>query len=282
MELTEETGEPNAGRGRNRMVRKIVAAALALCMVLAAGGNQAVVAQAFDNIPGLQRAVIRAYLAPTDDSLEVTLVDINDQGTPIGEPEVVSRATATVATPELTTVSGVVLLSIGIFEFDSSASATGAFDRLSSFAEDVSSSEPVFRGGSRALLQGIGDQSFHATAVQNRDGLPFSYLFTVVRSDRYVYLLQGTLVRLDATAEARRMLSALIANPVGGAENHDPDGQSTGGLWDKYTGVDPVLIEGSLVYDTGVFPTEAGTPASSGSGGPLLHVSSLRFGQDVP
>jgi hypothetical protein len=213
-------------------------------------------AQSFESLPGLERAVVRAYMAPGDESIEVSVAETNEQGTPLAEPEIVQSSTPSVATPDPATVSGAVFLSIGVFEFDSPESATTAFDSLALYAVEVSSSDPQFAGGSRIELDGVGDQSVHATAVQERDGIPFSYLLTAVRSDRYVYLIQGTLVRLDATAEVQRMLTPLIENPTGGPETFDPNGNSTGGLWDKYIGVDPVLIEGSEIFDVVIFPTD--------------------------
>jgi hypothetical protein len=233
-----------------------MAAAFGICMALALGLGQPVAAQSFDSLPGLERAVVRAYIAPNDESIEVSVVETNDQGTPLAKPEIVQSSTPDVATPDSATVSGVVFLSIGVFEFDSADSATSAFDTLARFAVDVSSGDPQFAGGTRTELDGIGDQSIHATATQMHEDIPFSYLFTVVRSDRYVYLIQGTLVRQDATEEARRLLPPMIENPAGDAAAFDPSGKSTGGLWDKYIGVEPVLIEGSDIFDVVVFPTD--------------------------
>ncbi len=236
------------------MVRKVMAA-FGICMALAVGLGQPAAAQSFESLPGLERAVVRAYIAPSGESTEVTVVRENEEGTPLAEPEIVQASTPA-ATPDPATLTGVVFLSIGVFEFDSADSAIAAFNSLAMYATEVSSSDPQFAGGSRTELDGIGDQSIHATATQTRQDVPFSYLLTVVRGDRYVYLLQGTLVRQDATEEVRRMVPRLIENPVGETVTFDPNGNSTGGLWDKYIGVDPVLIDGSDIFDVIVFPTD--------------------------
>ncbi len=237
------------------MVRKVMAA-FGFCMALVLVMGQPVAAQSFESLPGLERAVVRAYIAPSNESTEVTVVRENDQGTPLAEPRIVEASTPDAATPDPASLSGVVFLSIGVFEFDSADSASAAFDSLALYATEVSNADPQFAGGSRTELDGIGDQSIHATATQMRQDVPFSYLLTVVRGDRYVYLIQGTLVRQDATEEVRRMVPRLIENPAGEGGTFDPNGKSTGGLWDKYIGVDPVLLEGSDIFDVIVFPTD--------------------------
>jgi hypothetical protein len=230
---------------------------LLAAMCVLAGGALApgTAAQGFSDLPGLERAIVRGYISPP------TETDGNGAGTPISE-----NAATPVATPDPATLSGVVFLSIGVFQFDGEASAESAFDLFSELVGGVVERDPQFAGGEIVPLDASGNESIHAVAAHVDQDIPFSMLFTVVRDGKYLYVLQGTLVRLDATAEANRMVNALVGtDPGAGPETFDPNGGSTGGLWDVYANVDPVLIEGSLLTDAIVFPDPSSNVESSGN-----------------
>jgi hypothetical protein len=204
-------------------------------LALLGSSGPAAAAQGFADLPGLQRGVVRAWLAPATAAA--------DGGT----------ATPTTATPmplfDAATMSGTIFLSIGVFEFDSGESATGAFESLATYVSEASDSDPQFAGGSRSDL-GLGDQSLAATSTVEDGDIPFSYLVAVVRQDNLVFLLQGTFVRLDPAAEAERLVMGLLAGAASeGAGTYDAAGGSTGGLWDIFSQVEPVIVPGTEVLD---------------------------------
>lgn len=195
-------------------------------------------AQGFDDLPGLEQGVVRAWLAP--ETAEA------DPSTPVAGPSLAATP-APVLDP--VTMSGTIFLSIGVFDFDSDESATNGFESLAAFVAQVSDSDPQFAGGSRTDL-GIGDQSLAATSNTVKDDIPFSFLVAAVRQGDMVYLLQGTLLRLDAPTETTRLATALIAGAPGdGDVTYDAAGGSTGGLWDVFAYVEPALVPGTEVMD---------------------------------
>ncbi len=198
-------------------------------------------AQGFADLPGLERAVVRAWLAP--ESADTSAAS------PVPGQDLVGTPAPTL---DPATVSGTLFLSIGVFEFDSDDTAIGGFDSLASYVAQVSDGDPQFAGGSRTEL-GIGDQSLAATSTQAKDDIPFSFLVAVVRQGDLVFLLQGTLVRLDATTETSRLVTSLLAG-VPGEESgtYDPAGGSTGGLWNVFANVEPAIVPGTEVLDATV------------------------------
>lgn len=228
---------------------------LALTLITTLGlvlaSSPAASAQSFDSLPGLERAVVRAWLAPAMETVEETLVDLNDLGTPIGTPTVIFRSTPDVPTPDPATVSAVVFLGIGVFAFDTEDHAVSAFESLADYVTQVSDADEQFAGGSRTSLADLGDQSLHATSTLVQEDIPFSFLLTTVREGTTVYLLQGTFVRVDATAEAERLVSSLLAGTAGeGDGTYSETGDSTGGLWDLFVEVEPVMLPGTEVFDS--------------------------------
>jgi hypothetical protein len=189
-------------------------------------------------LPGLEEAVVRAWLMP----------EIDGEGTPA------ASGTPMAAPFDSATGASTVVLTIGAFRFDSEDAASAAFETLAQFAVDTSDLDPSFAGGSRVELP-LGDQSIHASAKQTRMDVPFTYFITVVRQGTEVFLLQGTLIRLDPTTEATRLATALLQSPTGDGEMVlDPNGGSTGGLWDRFASVNPTILPGTTVMDTIIYP----------------------------
>lgn len=219
-------------------MRKSTLILLVSCLASLVLAASPAAAQGFNELPGLERAVVRAWLAPETTGAA--------SSTPIAGP---SLAAIPAPTLDPATMSGVIFLSIGVFEFDSDESATNGFDSLAAYVTQVSDSDPQFAGGSRTGLE-IGDQSLAATSTQVQDDIPFSFLVAVVRQGDLVYLLQGTLLRLDAPTETARLVTALMSGTPGeDAVIYDAAGGSTGGLWDVFANVEPAIVPGTEVMD---------------------------------
>ena len=234
-------------------MRRLILALVAIGMLGITPGSAS--AQSFDEMPGLEQVVVRAWIAPSTETLVETTGGTNEQGTPISEVTTVTTTATPEATPDPATFSAVVFLSIGIFDFDSVENATTGYEAFAATITDVSASDPQFADGELTTLDNLGDQATHAVAGYVEDDIPFSLVFTVVQDGERLYLFQGTLVRLDGTAEVERMAQAMIAADAGDTEPaFDANGASTGGVWDLYAGVEPVLLDGSQVSDTIVFP----------------------------
>ncbi len=218
-------------------MRKSTLLLIVSCLVSLLLASSPAAAQGFADLPGLERAVVRAWLAPES----TTVIE----STPIAGP--------TAATPAPTinpaTDSGTIFLSIGVFEFDSDESAANGFDSLAAYVTQISDGDPQFAGGTRADL-GLGDQSLAATNTMEQEGIPFSFLVAVVRQGNLVYLLQGTLLRLDAPTETTRLVTSLLAGAPGDdAETYAAAGGSIGGLWNVFAGVEPAIVPGTEVMD---------------------------------
>jgi len=221
------------------MRRSTFALMFALVALLSSAASP-VSAQGFADLPGLERAVVRAWLAPATTESGAT-----------STPEVGPVATSATPAPTFdpATMSATIFLSIGVFEFDSPESATMGFESLAGYVTQVSDGDPQFAGGSRTEL-GLGEQSLSATNAMEEEGIPFSYLLTVVRQGELVYLLQGTLVRLDPMAEVDRLVSELLAGVAeDGPGSYDEAGGSTGGLWNVFAHVEPVIVPGTETMD---------------------------------
>lgn len=221
-------------------MRKFTFFLVSTFLVLLMSSPSPVSAQGFADLPGLERGVVRAWLAPATTAAGL-------ESTPAVGP------VATTATPAPTfdpaTMSATIFLSIGVFEFDSVESATAGFDSLAGYVSQVSDTDPQFAGGSRTGLD-KGDQSLAATNAVEDEGIPFSYLLTVVRQGELVYLLQGTFVRLDPAVEVDRLVGGLLAGVAeDGTGTYDEAGGSTGGLWSVFVQVEPVILPGTETLD---------------------------------
>lgn len=227
------------------------------CLGLALGPGPAVMAQSFEAMPGLQRAVVRAWLGPPT---AIGEAEGSEAGTPVAGPTLPSAGTPVAI--DAATMSGVVFLSIGVFEFDSDDHAVGAFSSLAEYVMQVSDSDPQFAGGSRTELTGLGDQSLFAANTVTQHEIPFSFLVATVRQGTMVYLLQGTLVRLDAATETRNLATGLLnGTATPGDGTYGEPGTSTGGLWDVFAAVEPTVLPGTEVMDATIKTADPnGTP----------------------
>lgn len=199
-------------------------------------------AQSFESLPGLQRGVVRAWLGPATEARVTTAATPSVGPVALTTPEPVADSA---------TMSGVVFLSIGIFEFDTEDNAVSAFESLADYVTQVSDGDSQFAGGSRTSFTDLGDQSLHATSTTVEEDIPFSFLLTTVRDGTMVYLLQGTFVRVDATVEAERLVTGLLAGTAGdGDGTYSETGDSTGGLWVLFDEVQPVMLSGTEVFDS--------------------------------
>jgi hypothetical protein len=201
--------------------------ALAAVMSMAGGAS----AQSFGDLPGLEDAVVRAWMAPGESN----------------------------GTPAATDGPGVVFLSIGIFDFESDATSAPAYTQFAMMAEESAQADPLMAGASIGPIPGKSDQSTAAIATREDQGIPFTTIFAVARKGDLLYVIQASLVRVDGPDELERMTAAVIATPIGGEPTFVPEGTSKGGLWDKLNAAKPTLMPGSFVFDSIIFPTPAGT-----------------------
>jgi hypothetical protein len=209
-------------------------------LALLISSTSPVSAQGFADLPGLERGVVRAWLAPATS-------ETAGDSTPAVGPVVTTATPVPALDPA--TMSATIFLSIGVFEFDSVESAGAGFDSLAGYVMQVSDGDPQFAGGSRTE-PGMGEQSVAATNTMEQEGIPFSYLLTVVRQGSLVYLLQGTFVRLDPADEVERLVSGLLAGAAeDGPGTYDEAGGSTGGLWSVFAHVEPVIVPGTEILD---------------------------------
>lgn len=219
------------------------------------GGGSAATAQSLDSLPGLQQAVVRAWIMP-EEVPSVQARTLQPRTLSMQESTPPASPAATPAAPRFdpATDEATVVLTLGAFRFDSEQAAQAGFSTLAQFVVDTSDLDPSFAGGTRVDVP-LGDEAILASATQDRGGVPFAYLITAVRDGNDVFLMQGTLVGLDPVAEATRMMTAVVeTEAVDGEMQLNVAGTSTGGVWDRLTPVTPVLIPGTEVMDSIIFP----------------------------
>lgn len=220
------------------------------------GGGSAATAQSLDSMPGLQQAVVRAWIMP-ENTPSVQARTLQPQPLSMQQATPPASPAATPEAPRFDPATGeaTVVLTLGAFRFDSEDAAKAGFAMLAQFVVDTSDLDASYAGGSRVELP-FGDEGILASATQDRGGVPFGFLVSAMRDGNDVFLMQGTLIGLDPAAEATRLLGTVMeTDPVDGEMQFSADGTSTGGVWDRLTLVAPVVIPGTEVSDTIVFPT---------------------------
>ena len=225
---------------------------VAISMVALAGiAAPGALAQADAQFPGIERAIVRVYMFPSTESLTVT--GDNDAGTPTSETVVL--ATPELGTPDTATVSAVVFMSVAVFDFDSDDHAQAGYDSIAQSLQATRAGDARFANAESVPLDGIGQQSSSVAVAYETSGVPLSLIDSVVRDGQYVYVVQGTLVRLDGKTELTRMMQLMPSTePEEGMGAFVPSGTSTSGLWQKLFNLNPVLADGSDVFDAVLFP----------------------------
>ena len=193
--------------------------------------EQPAAAQAFDQMPGLQRLVVRAWTSPP------------------------------YATPGVGQDSGASFVSLGVFQFDSAENAQTAYTRFATMISDSAGVDPLMAGAKPEPVDGAGDESSALIGNRTEKGIALSNVYAVARQDTYVYLLQGAMVRVDAKSEVQKVFNGAVSTPAGSApEALVVEGTSSGGLWEKMNAASPTLIPGSTAFDSIIFPEPTVAP----------------------
>lgn len=101
---------------------------------------------------------------------------------------------------------------------------------------------------------------------EGTDGAPASTLVAFVQDGEYVSVVIAVAVGTDAMEHATGIVRVIVESDTGTfPEMFNPDGGSTGGLWEKLPSVEDEgkLLQGLEPYGDSIFyPAEAGTPGA--------------------
>ncbi len=200
----------------------------------------------FESIEGLERIVLRSWMAPM-----LGVPSTHKDGTPIPEEDLGSP-------------SGTALLSIFVYQFDSPENAAEGWQMLDADLQKIMRQDPNAPMTDDIPLDDMGDQAKGYLGEIAIGDTPLITTFATVQEGEYVYSLMGQFIDLNGAEETREIVQALIDAPAGVAEEtYNMGGTSTGGLWDKLSGIGPALLENSVVTDLIIFPTTKSAPATS-------------------
>lgn len=204
------------------------------------------------DLDGLQRAVARYWMAPLTVTESVVVSEINEQGTPTGE---YGAEWVPAGTPDPTSLSGTALLAVIVAEFDTARHAADAVDRFDDSYRELFRRDPRTPEMTELSLDGIGDRALAYSGSVTEEGVTLDSVFATAQDGHFVYSLTAQFVGLDVQDQVASIMQALIAAEAApGDGGFRQDGSSTGGLWEKFALVEPVLVEGSIVTDVGIHP----------------------------
>lgn len=202
----------------------------------------------FESIEGLERIILRAWMAPM-----LGVASTHDGGTSTSEGGSGSP-------------SGTALLSIFVYEFDSPENAAEGWQMLDGDLQKTMRQDAHAPMTDDLLLDDLGDQAKgYLGEIASGDVMLITTFATVLDGEN-VYSLMGQFVDLNGAEETREIVRSLIDAPAGTAEeSYNMRGASSGGLWDKFSGVRPLLPENSVVTDLAIYPTTKSPSAASQS-----------------
>lgn len=226
----------------------------------------------FDEFDGLQRVIARSWMAPLTYSSASSsqTVEINNEGTPTVVSETFSTPSAT---PEPQT--GIAMLNVFTYLFESDDHAASGFDRVDSDLQETISRDPRAPMLDDLPLEGIGDQAIGYTGDLTQDNITFTYTFATVQDGPFVYSLSGMFAGVDSTSLTRNYAEAMVRTPMNRmAEQYDQNGGSRGGLWAKLNAVEvePDMPDGSNITDLLIYPMPNATPNANLPEAPKLNL----------
>lgn len=236
-----------------RALRALLIATLLLSSPLHVAAQVGDVAY-FESFDGLQRIVARSWMAPMTMTTESRSWELDEQGTPIPGTLQVSTPAATPA-PQ----SGVGMLAIFVYLFDSDDNAADAWDRLDADLQKTVERDPRAPMMEDLPLEETGDQARGYMGDLTTEHVTVRHTFATVQEGPFVYSITGMFSGVDAAGLTRDYAEALVGAPMDRmAEQFSPDGTSRGGIWSKLNGVQPEMPEGSMVGDLEIWPIPEG------------------------
>ncbi len=197
----------------------------------------------FGDLEGAQQAVSRSYTI----DLSALLESIGTPG-PGGEIG---------AAPEF---SGVISLAGVVGQFDTSENAQAAVGRVDEETKASLEGQPDAPDLQEVDVD-LGETVKAYTATQEIEGQNLSLAVLIVQQAEFLYFVVGGVVDADALEVSTAFAQTLITNEAGGGEPQvNPNGTSTGGLWDKFPESDDALVANLIAYDEQLYPEAGATP----------------------
>lgn len=199
----------------------------------------------FGELEGARQAVSRTYTV----DLEAILARIGTPGAD-GLPADV---------PEL---SGVISLAGVIGQFDSSAHAAAAVDRVDEETRASLEDQPD-APTLREVEIGLGQTSRAYAATQEIEGQTLNLSVLIVQEEEFLYFVASGVIDADAQSIATAFTEALLTNEADAGEPRvKAEGTSRGGLWAKFPKADDELVANLVAFDEQLYPDVDATPVS--------------------
>lgn len=233
-----------------------IAALLVLVAVPANVSAQSGDASWLSQLPGLELAIGRSWLAPVIFTETSTLTEFNEQGTPISD---ISWQTSPSSTPVVTDDMQTMMLSALIFEFDSEVNAAESLEIFNAQQLEQLRRDPR-SPATNEFDPDLGDKSYGHEGVYESVGLnderiEMAITYVFVQDGNYLYQIFGQYVPGNHAALATGVVEQMIAAEPGADEAiYDMEGNSTGGLWEKLNAVDVAMPDESTVFDLQIYP----------------------------
>ncbi|MCA9833537.1 MAG: hypothetical protein KC435_06315 [Thermomicrobiales bacterium] len=206
-----------------------------------------------NNLDGLQTAIGRSWTAPINWSTTESVVDINDEGTPIGEA-------ISSSTPMPSASDDIVTMSALIYEFDTPEHAANGLKLLNADQMQQVERDPRAPAINEFSPENLGDLAYghegsYDVSMADGSTLELAVVYLMVQDGNLVYQIFGQFQSGDHVAISTDAVAQMIAADTSDAEAiYDMNGASTGGLWEKLNAITIELPEGSSIYDLEIYP----------------------------
>lgn len=242
------------------MHRTILRSVLLLALLLPAStAAQSGDASWLESLDGLETGIGRAWMGEITFSETYTETEYNDQGTPVHE---ISMLTEDAATPEVTDQHRTMMLSVFVFQFDTEENAAAGLEKLND--EQIAQHRRDPRSPAvNEFETDLGDAShgwqgeLELPTIDNTGNLKLSVVYLMVQDGDLVYQLSGQFLPGYGEDISRGVIADMIAAETGEKEPvFEPNGGSTGGLWEKLNVVDVPFPDGMMTFDLQIWPMD--------------------------
>lgn len=231
-----------------------------------------------ESLDGLESGVGRSWMGEIVITEELTETEFNEQGTPVHE---ISMITEPLSTPEITDEHQTMMLSVFVFQFDSEANAAAGLEKLNAEQMDQHSRDPRSPAVEEFDVE-VGDAGYgwkgeiEIPTIDNTGNMKMGVVYLMVQDGDLVYQLFGQFVPGYGEEVSRQVVTDMVAAEVGSGEPvFEPNGGSTGGLWEKLNAVDVAFPEGVMTFDLQIWPMDPNAVQGQSVTVPMVDLDAL-------
>lgn len=152
--------------------------------------------------------------------------------------------------------SGVLFIGGMVLEFDDNGNAEGGFDKL---LEELDVNELTLseEGSVEEYDVDLGNKSAGFFSLEETEGVESQTTIAIVQEDSFIYVISAAGSDVDMKDTAKSFIETMMGNDGSGEGEFNEDGTSTGGLWDKFSGLDEEIVTDLVAMDEIIFPEPA-------------------------